>query len=102
MLAIVTGANSGMGRATVAALADKGYEVIMLCRDAKRGEEAFYALKEERKDRNIELMLCDLGNYGSIREFAKVITEKGQPIDVRVQKHLNYQTILNYQSDYSN
>ena len=31
MRAIVTGANSGMGKATVAALADKGYEVIMLC-----------------------------------------------------------------------
>lgn len=28
MIAIVTGANSGMGKATVAALADKGYETI--------------------------------------------------------------------------
>ncbi len=35
MIAIVTGANSGMGKATVAALADKGYEIIMLCRDSK-------------------------------------------------------------------
>ena len=41
MRAIVTGANSGMGKATVAALADKGYEVVMLCRDEKRGRRAY-------------------------------------------------------------
>lgn len=84
MLAVVTGANSGMGRATVAALADKGYEVIMLCRDAKRGEEALNALREEKKERHIELILCDLGNYASIRNFANAISKKGQIIDVLV------------------
>lgn len=45
MVAIVTGANSGMGKATVAELADKGYEVIMLCRDSKRGTAAYEELK---------------------------------------------------------
>lgn len=70
MVAIVTGANSGMGKATVAELADKGYEVIMLCRDSKRGTAAYEELKAERSVRNIRLMLCDLGNYSSIRSFA--------------------------------
>ena len=39
-VAIVTGANSGMGMATTAALADKGAKVIMLCRSEERGKEA--------------------------------------------------------------
>ena len=60
MFAIITGANSGMGKAATAALADRGYEVIMLCRNEKRGREAYEFLKQERPERNIELMLCDL------------------------------------------
>ena len=36
-IAVVTGANSGMGMATVEALGDKGATVIMLCRSEERG-----------------------------------------------------------------
>ena len=39
-VAIVTGANSGMGMATVEALSDKGAAVIMLCRNEARGRKA--------------------------------------------------------------
>ena len=46
-IAIVTGANSGMGLATVEALSDKGATVIMLCRNEKRGREAVAKLTRE-------------------------------------------------------
>ena len=39
-LALITGANSGMGKATAVALLRKGYRVLMLCRDAGRGRAA--------------------------------------------------------------
>lgn len=45
-IALVTGANSGMGMATTAALADMGATVIMLCRSEKRGMIAFDKLSE--------------------------------------------------------
>ncbi len=73
-LAIVTGANSGMGMATVEALADEGAKVIMLCRSEKRGQEALSKLSE-KKDRQLELMLCDLGDYASIRSFTAKVEE---------------------------
>lgn len=82
-LAIVTGANSGMGMATVEALSDEGAKVIMLCRNEKRGMEAFKKLME-KKDRQIELMLCDLGDYSSIRSFASQVKEKYKRIDILV------------------
>ncbi|MBO4457393.1 MAG: SDR family oxidoreductase [Butyrivibrio sp.] len=82
-LAIVTGANSGMGMATVEALSDKGIKVIMLCRNEKRGREAFQKLTE-KKDRQIELMLCDLGDYSSIRSFVAQIKEKYKRLDILV------------------
>lgn len=69
MLAIVTGASSGMGMATTAALADKGYKVIMLCRSEKRGQAAYDQLMA-KEGRDIELWLCDLGSFASILQFA--------------------------------
>ena len=82
-LAIVTGANSGMGMATVEALSDEGAKVIMLCRSEKRGKEALQKLSE-KKDRQLELMLCDLGEYDSIRSFVSQVKEKYKKIDVLV------------------
>ena len=82
-LAIVTGANSGMGMATVEALSDEGAKVIMLCRSEKRGLEAFQKLME-KKERQIELMLCDLGDYSSIRSFVSQIREKYKRIDILI------------------
>lgn len=82
-VAIVTGANSGMGMATTAALADKGAKVIMLCRSEERGKEALTKLMEN-KDRRLELILCDLGDYDSIRSFAKLVRAEYDRIDILV------------------
>lgn len=81
--AIVTGANSGMGMATVRALSDMGAKVIMLCRSEKRGIEALEKLSSEKK-RDLELILCDLGNYASIRAFANLVRKGHDHIDILV------------------
>lgn len=82
-IALVTGANSGMGMATTAALADMGATVVMLCRNEKRGEEAFHALSE-KADRKLELMICDLGDFSSIKAFADALRSKYQKLDILV------------------
>lgn len=81
--AIVTGANSGMGMATVRALSDMGAKVIMLCRSEKRGTEALEKLSSE-KYRDLELILCDLGNYDSIRAFTNIVKRGYDHIDILV------------------
>lgn len=82
-VAIVTGANSGMGLATAAALSDAGAKVIMLCRNEERGKEALARLKE-KEERQLELILCDLGDYDSIRAFARTVKAKHKKIDILV------------------
>ena len=82
-LALVTGANSGMGMATVEALSDAGATVVMLCRSEMRGREAFEKLTAG-KDREIELMLCDLGDYESIRSFAAEFKKRFGKLDILV------------------
>lgn len=82
-VALVTGANSGMGMATTAALADMGATVVMLCRNEKRGMEALNTLSE-KSNRKLELMLCDLGDFSSIKAFADAFRSKYVKLDILV------------------
>lgn len=82
-IAVVTGANSGMGMAAVKALADMGAKVLMLCRSEKRGNEALGKLLEVA-ERKLELILCDLGDYESIRKCADFIEEKYGKVDILI------------------
>lgn len=72
-----------MGMATVRALSDMGASVIMLCRSEKRGVEALEKLTSEKK-RDLELILCDLGNYASIRAFANLVRKSHDHIDILI------------------
>ena len=81
--ALVTGANSGMGKATTAALADKGFHVVMLCRSQQRGQEAFDQIMQN-PSRSLDLMFCDLGSMQSIRQFCADFKQKYGHLDVLV------------------
>jgi NAD(P)-dependent dehydrogenase (short-subunit alcohol dehydrogenase family) len=83
-VALVTGANSGMGLATTVELARKGAKVIMVCRNRQRGEEALAAAKQKSHSEAIELMLCDLASLESIRSFAEEFTQKYPILDVLI------------------
>lgn len=72
-----------MGLATTAALCDAGAKVIMLCRSEERGREALAKLKE-KEERQLELIICDLGDYDSIRDFARTVKAKYARIDILV------------------
>ena len=82
-IAVVTGANSGMGMATAKALLEKGATVIMLCRSRTRGEEAYKKLTEDGNSRT-HLILCDLGDYVSIRSFADEVKKRFGRVDILV------------------
>lgn len=82
-IAIVTGANSGMGMATSAALSNMGATVIMLCRNYTRGQAALNELMKF-PGRNLDLMLCDLGDFDSIRNFVAKFKKKYSSLDLLV------------------
>lgn len=63
--AVVTGANSGLGLATVKALADAGAHVVLAVRDTKRGEAAAASVRGQ-----VEVRRLDLADLSSVREFA--------------------------------
>ncbi|MEO3947764.1 SDR family oxidoreductase [Gorillibacterium sp. CAU 1737] len=83
-IAVVTGANSGMGLATTIQLAKQGATVIMACRSRERGEAARAEAVRQSGSTAIELFLCDLGDLASIRSFADTLTGRHPVIDLLI------------------
>ena len=81
---IVTGANSGIGKATTLGLAQTGATVVMVCRDQAKGEEAQQEIKQQSGNEAIDLMLADLTSQASIRELAKNIQQRYQQLHVLI------------------
>lgn len=73
---IVTGANSGIGYETALAMARKGAQVIMACRNIQKGETAAAAIRGEVSKPLIEVMQLDLASQASVRAFASAFTQK--------------------------
>jgi NAD(P)-dependent dehydrogenase (short-subunit alcohol dehydrogenase family) len=82
-IALVTGANSGMGKATIAALADKGIHVVMACRSKERGLQAYKEITQN-VERDVALMLCDLGDMNSIRSFTDEFKQRYTYLDILI------------------
>ena len=81
--AVVTGANAGLGYQTALALAGAGAEVVMGVRDLDRGQEAAQRIRERIELAKVRVMLLDLGDLSSVREFAAAQLEAG-PVDLLV------------------
>jgi NAD(P)-dependent dehydrogenase (short-subunit alcohol dehydrogenase family) len=65
MRIIVTGGNSGVGKATAAALADAGHSVLIACRSIEKAEQAAADISGD-----VEVAPVDLAELTSVRAFA--------------------------------
>lgn len=80
-LAIVTGANTGMGLEESRALAEAGYHVIMACYTPKLAEPVCQQLRQETGNPDIEVIGLDLANLASVRAFADTIKSRFTHLD---------------------
>jgi len=68
---MITGANSGIGKATALGLAKMGATVVMVCRNQNRGKAAMDEIKARSGKESVELMIADLASQKSIRQLVK-------------------------------
>lgn len=69
-VAVVTGANTGLGLATSLELARHGARVVMACRDAGRAADALSRVRTQVPDADVRVGSIDLGDLASVRRFA--------------------------------
>jgi NAD(P)-dependent dehydrogenase (short-subunit alcohol dehydrogenase family) len=80
MIAIVTGGNTGIGKATARGLVESGATVIIACRDLEKGEAARRDIGADR----VQVMPLDLADTRSIRRFASVFRDRFDRLDVLI------------------
>jgi NAD(P)-dependent dehydrogenase (short-subunit alcohol dehydrogenase family) len=83
-LAIVTGANSGIGYQTARYLARAGATVILACRSAAKGEAARARIVAENAAAKIEVRALDVADLDSVRRFAAEFLSEGKPLDLLI------------------
>ncbi|MFH0760252.1 MAG: SDR family oxidoreductase [Bacteroidota bacterium] len=83
-IVLITGSNSGIGKATSIALARLGAHVVMMARNPERGEAARQEVISTSGNDQVDLMLCDLADLESIRRFASEFKEKYDRLDVLI------------------
>lgn len=83
-VAVITGANSGIGKETAKALAKQGVIVVMGCRDAERAESARQEIMSESGSSNVVVIPLDLASLQSVRNFAAQFQQQHKHLDLLI------------------
>ncbi len=81
---MITGANSGIGKATAIGLAKMGANIVMVCRDREKGETAMNEIKTVSGNEEISLLIADLSSQEQIRALVKNFKEKFDQLHVLI------------------
>ena len=83
---MITGSNSGIGKAAAVALAQRGATIVMVCRDPAKGESARLDIiaRSGAKSEDVTLMLADLSSLDSVRQLAADFLKKDRKLHVLI------------------
>jgi retinol dehydrogenase 12 len=81
---LVTGANSGIGRAMVEALAARGGKVVLACRSEERTRPVLDAIRARTRSADATFLPLDVADLDSVRRAADAFLATGRPLDVLV------------------
>ena len=81
-LAIITGADGGMGTEITRAVASAGYRVVMACYDLKRAQTKREMLIKETGNPDIEIEFIDLASLKTVADFAGRMQERGERVSL--------------------
>ncbi len=83
-LVLITGGNTGIGKATAVALARKGARVVIASRDPERGKRALEDIQRDSGRNDVESIALDLARLASVRRCAEEFTERFDRLNVLI------------------
>jgi NAD(P)-dependent dehydrogenase (short-subunit alcohol dehydrogenase family) len=83
-IAIVTGANVGLGYETALALAGKGCSVVLACRNIEKAEAAKAGILAQHPKAVVDCMALDLASLKSVRKFAAAYKRRHAQLDLLI------------------
>lgn len=83
-IAIVTGANDGIGFETALGLVSKGTKLIMACRNPEKAENAIALIKNEFPEAELSFIQLDLNSLKSVRTFADEFKRTHKKLDILI------------------
>ena len=83
-VALVTGANTGIGRVAALELAQRGAHVFLACRSIERGQRVVDEIRAAHSVAQAEVLLLDLGDFYSVRQCAGTFLARNLPLHLLV------------------
>lgn len=83
-ICVITGANSGIGKATALGLAKMGAQVVMVCRNADKGEAARQDIKTASGSQSLDLLIADLSSQAAIHQLSAQLHQRYPAIHVLI------------------
>lgn len=87
---IVTGANSGIGKAASIQLAKLGAHVVMMCRSKERGEQALQDVRSASNSDRLDLIPVDMASQESVRQAVSEFLSRHSRLDVLIHNAANF------------
>ncbi len=95
-ICMITGANSGIGKATAIGLAKLGATLVLVCRDQARAEKAIVEIKKKTGNTSIDLIIADLSSQKDIHNLVLEFKKKYDQLHVLINNagvNLNKHTL---------
>ena len=83
-VALITGANTGIGQVTARQLCAMGAHVFVACRNGLSGQAAVEGIRSSVAGAQIELLALDLGDLQSVRACAKAFLDRNLPLHLLI------------------
>ncbi len=83
-VALITGANTGIGLVTARELAARGAHVFIACRSIEKGQAAVEEIRKATGTSQVEMLALDLGDFASVRQCAQTFLARDLPLHLLI------------------
>ena len=83
-VALITGANTGIGLVTARELAARGVHVFIACRSVAKGQAAVDGIRTVTGNSQVEILALDLGDFASVRQCAQTFLARNLPLHLLI------------------